>query len=1064
MDESDIFTQTMKCNNMQGITYGLFRYSLGFLLLFFLPFLVVSQSMTIPIVEEGNPFLEGFFVSEYVGTDTLSTNRVLNNRDFRRTAEAYCHPQSPFRGNPLYKERLFFLLDTIMYAGRSTISTWDEQDIPFGYGLIKENFPEEIPADLAIRCDTILRNTSLNYFDFTQETWNPITQLRSWYNGQANGLSSIYLIGVALDNDTIRDIGESFFRYSFTDSLIQDNGAIDYTGLQNDVYTYRGFSLKALGTYYLVSQNQEYLKLWRKMIPYIPLSTYRGPTGQPMGEYYTAAFWKPYWNMSGPGGIYAQAALTNDPYNMDFAKANKSFVNAYYYRQNLVEPVDQPEPNYTIYDANILGPRGRYGDFGFAATSRVVDNYPNHLSSGERIGVGVGGKKTLVGAHVIKESGGSFIYNAAIDKVGLEVKISPGQETGIRRYKYRFLTTNERSSTTNSKQLYGLTSTYNPSHRFQPTDWVIHEQWVFMPERVVGHLTVNSLIDNQEAYAIGSIVKTVSGRNWWGVKRDMVDHGNGHYSYGRIHFIIRQQNLGGAIITEYAPMYGETVPDISEKSMYHRILDANNKEGVAEQEFSYNIADKFYYVIEIFEEGTEPAALISSSREKDYHKLVVDDGKREITSIMNIASDTLVYRDSISSEYTLSAALRSWHPDQALLKERQVYDHSIPGNNSILLIHSDDSVDVDVVENYYPDIFPASNYCMVGSACDDGNPCTYNDVYTEDCECVGTVDISLDTDGDGTCDYGDLTEGDCKYESFCDDGDPCTINDKYDAFCNCKGTSQDVDQDGICAGLDCDDNDAEIGQIQTVGAVCDDGDSTTVNDEIQEDGCTCLGGNPIALSIRLFLEGPYDAASGLMHDSLRQRGLLPLEDPYGLGEIVNPILLEGEGPNGLVDWVKVEIRDRIDPGIIHTTEAMLLQRDGDLMTAKGEAFMPVVHHGSDSSYLTVSHRNHLSLTTEKPILLADTASVDFSLGETAIHGGQNAGNLVGDTRLLVAGDANGDGVIDEIDRDQYWREENGKRIFDTSAKADVNLDGAVNVMDKNSYWRENQGKMESIPK
>ena len=81
--------------------------------------------MTIPIVEEGNPFLEDFFVSEHLGTNFLSESKYTNNSDFRRTAEAYCHPQSPFRGNVAYKERLLFLLDTIVHESRSTISGWD---------------------------------------------------------------------------------------------------------------------------------------------------------------------------------------------------------------------------------------------------------------------------------------------------------------------------------------------------------------------------------------------------------------------------------------------------------------------------------------------------------------------------------------------------------------------------------------------------------------------------------------------------------------------------------------------------------------------------------------------------------------------------------------------------------------------------------------------------------------------------------------------------------------------------------------------------------------------------
>jgi|GEM_PF-5322018 len=53
-----------------------------------------------------------------------------------------------------------------------------------------------------------------------------------------------------------------------------------------------------------------------------------------------------------------------------------------------------------------------------------------------------------------------------------------------------------------------------------------------------------------------------------------------------------------------------------------------------------------------------------------------------------------------------------------------------------------------------------------------------------------------------TCETATLT---------CDDGDPCTIDDVLDADCNCAGTFVDEDGDGVCAADDCDDNDPNLG-------------------------------------------------------------------------------------------------------------------------------------------------------------------------------------------------------------------------------------------------------------
>lgn len=74
-----------------------------------------------------------------------------------------------------------------------------------------------------------------------------------------------------------------------------------------------------------------------------------------------------------------------------------------------------------------------------------------------------------------------------------------------------------------------------------------------------------------------------------------------------------------------------------------------------------------------------------------------------------------------------------------------------------------------------------------------------------------------------------------------------TFNTNNESGVDCSGLGGDADNDGVCTDNDCDDNDPLIGATQAAGTVCDDGDSTTDNDQIQSDGCTCAG-TPIDLS------------------------------------------------------------------------------------------------------------------------------------------------------------------------------------------------------------------------
>ena len=76
-----------------------------------------------------------------------------------------------------------------------------------------------------------------------------------------------------------------------------------------------------------------------------------------------------------------------------------------------------------------------------------------------------------------------------------------------------------------------------------------------------------------------------------------------------------------------------------------------------------------------------------------------------------------------------------------------------------------------------------------------------------DCNCP---DGSPDLDGDGVCDASDLCNGldDSLIGTPCDDGDPCTVMEMITADCECIGKpAADSDFDGVCDELDLAPND-----------------------------------------------------------------------------------------------------------------------------------------------------------------------------------------------------------------------------------------------------------------
>ncbi|MEM9546350.1 MAG: FG-GAP-like repeat-containing protein, partial [Bacteroidota bacterium] len=129
---------------------------------------------------------------------------------------------------------------------------------------------------------------------------------------------------------------------------------------------------------------------------------------------------------------------------------------------------------------------------------------------------------------------------------------------------------------------------------------------------------------------------------------------------------------------------------------------------------------------------------------------------------------------------------------------------------------------------------------LIGMPCDDGDICTVGEIYDENCGCSGGQDVG-DSDEDGVCDLEDQCPNfdDNLIGMPCDDGDPCTEGELYDANCGCSGGIDvgDSDEDGICDALDqCPDFDDNL-----IGMPCDDGDICTIG-EIYDPNCGCSGG------------------------------------------------------------------------------------------------------------------------------------------------------------------------------------------------------------------------------
>ncbi len=344
-----------------------------------------------------------------------------------------------------------------------------------------------------------------------------------------------------------------------------------------------------------------------------------------------------------------------------------------------------------------------------------------------------------------------------------------------------------------------------------------------------------------------------------------------------------------------------------------------------------------------------------------------------------------------------------------------------------------------------------------------------------------------DTDGDGFPDYQDL---DSDNDGINDIEEAGGIDADHDALAdtpNAEGTlffPTDTDNDGIPDYLEVDSNNDGITDISgSVNANQDlDGDGVVDNTaDPDEDGIpNVVDGQPtnygdalrgVIGRIKILLEGPYDATSGLMSDNLRATGLIPSEEPYtalgfthfgGGGESVAPAVLTVIGNDAIVDWIFLELRDAADFSVTIATRSALLQADGDIVDTDGVSSVTFNNIADGNYYVVAKHRNHLAVMTPGSLPMNQSSSYlhDFSTG--------SAYGLIsfGDIQKLVSGgkfalweaDFDHSGSIDAADRSDGWNFRNQTGYL----PQDSNFDGVCDAAERSKAWN-NRNKISRVP-
>jgi hypothetical protein len=183
-----------------------------------------------------------------------------------------------------------------------------------------------------------------------------------------------------------------------------------------------------------------------------------------------------------------------------------------------------------------------------------------------------------------------------------------------------------------------------------------------------------------------------------------------------------------------------------------------------------------------------------------------------------------------------------------------------------------------------------------------------------------------------------------------------------------------------------------------------------------------VNGNNNYLDVKVFLEGAYDPALGLMTTKLNtDPQTIPMAQPF------NYLPWNYEGfentpsiPAGIVDWVLVELRDAATPAeatpvtnLAGWPRAFLLKSDGTIVEPDGVSMPNICNPTvSNSLFVVIRHRNHLAVMSASGATLTDGVySYDFTSGLAQAYGGESGYKILGSDAVMVAGDIDQDGNI-----------------------------------------------------
>ncbi len=510
-----------------------------------------------------------FFLSatELWGKQSQNTSPVVIKgyamdltRELQNMALATFHPQSSLKGNGKSFRRFLMVMDAMSdewNQGKRLGDFSKDQEVPQAYCLIRAAYPTLKLPYLFGTWENALKANVEELLKQHQEVYQTINVNKVWVNSDVRHIVSLVWSAKALGRPELKTLADKGL--ILISKTLQGDGGFNYVGYQNEAFTYHGENIAALAWYYLATGNPLAKELIIKSKAYYPL-TYH-PRG--VGEYFTPTMMKQYWNMATPGtAAYYVASLADCPYNYSLAtKEGADILAAFFYRSDL-EAKTLPD-NWLLFDRNTLGPRGRFGNYTYGGSTRDSSWLPGKkdnelLNLIGNMNSGFVGSMTLMDekeAEALPKGEGTYVpskwpLSSAVVNITTEIKVEKGIDLDVsRRTKHRFMAQNQHNAVSMSKNYSALSTSYLVTDKIAGGDadvkalpWIGHQAWLLSPQGMVGILSLKATAQTTSLGVHGSLL-FVSGRESWGLQRNLVTEASNRFSYGDLKMVLWENDF-----------------------------------------------------------------------------------------------------------------------------------------------------------------------------------------------------------------------------------------------------------------------------------------------------------------------------------------------------------------------------------------------------------------------------------------------------------------------------------------------------------------------------------------